>query len=116
MSIDKSWINLRNRLSNQYFDGCRVFIDIAKNYTNEEGLVRCPCRKCVNGLWQPIRIVEAHIIDRGFNPLYKIWRYHGEPDLIMDPVGHEQRDNTSNEMLNKVIQFVFCQFIYRLCD
>ena len=54
----------------------------------------------MNELWQPIRIVEAHIIDRGFSLLYKIWRYHGEPDTIMDPVGHEQGDSTGNEMLN----------------
>ena len=72
MSIDKSWVNLRQRLSDQYFDGACMFIDIAKNYANEEGLVRCPWRKCVNELWQPIGIVEAHIIDSTFNPLYKI--------------------------------------------
>ena len=44
--------------------------------------------------------LEAHIIDNGFNLLYKIWRYHGEPDPVMDSVGHEQGDNTGNKMLN----------------
>ena len=96
MSINNSWINLRNRLLDQYFDGARTFIDITKNYANEEGLVRCPCRKCVNGSWQPIRTVEPYIIDHAFNQLYKIWRYHGEPDMVMDLVVHEQGDNIGN--------------------
>ena len=84
----------------QYFDGAHTFIDIAKNYANEERLVQRPCRKYVTGLWQPIGIVEAHIIDRGFNSLYKIWRYHGKPKMVMDPVVHEQGDNIGDEMLN----------------
>ena len=70
MSIDKSWINLRNRLSDEYFNGARAFIEIAKNYPNEEGLIRCLYHKCYNGLWQWIWIVKAHIIDIGFNLVY----------------------------------------------
>ena len=34
-------------MSDKYFNGVWAFIDIAKNYTNEKGLVRYPCRKCV---------------------------------------------------------------------
>ena len=86
-------------MSNQYLDGAHAFIDISKIYVNEEGLVRCPCRKFVNGLWQPIEIIEAHIIDHGFNLFYKKWRYHRETNLLMDPVVHEQGDNMGNEML-----------------
>ena len=87
--IDESWIDLRNWLSDQYFNSSQAFIDIAKNYANEEGLVHCLYCKCVNGLSQQLGIVEAHIIDHGFNPLYKKWRYHGEPDMLMDPVVHK---------------------------
>ena len=54
----------------------------------------------MNGLGQQIRIIEAHIIDHGFNLLYKIWRYHGKLDPVMDPIGHKQGDNTSDEILN----------------
>ena len=64
------------------------------------GLVRCPCQRYVNGFWHPIGIVEAHIIDKGFNPLYKKWRYHGELDNFDDPVVPEQGDNNGDEMLN----------------
>ena len=77
-----------------------VATDGAKNYANEEGLVRYPCHECVNGLWQQTGIIEAHIIDHGFNPLYKKWRHHGEPDMLMDLVLHEQGDNMGDKMLN----------------
>ena len=100
MLIDKSWINLRNQLSDQYFNGARVFINMAKNYPNEEVLVWCPCRKCVNGLWQEIGVIEAHIINHGLNPLYKKQRYHREPDIFLEPIVHEQGDNSGDEILN----------------
>ena len=87
-------------MSDEYFNSTRAFIDIAKIYTNEEGLVPCPCRKCVNWLWQQIGILEAHIIDNGFNLLYKKWRYHREPNMLMKAVVHEQVANTGDEMLN----------------
>ena len=101
MPMDKSWINLRNHLSDEYFNGARAFIEIAKNYPNEEGLIWCPCRKCCNGLWQRIGVVEAHIIDIGFNPIYKTWRYHGKPDdVVMMPFVNEQVVNSGDEILN----------------
>ena len=87
-------------MSDQYFNSARAFIDKAKNYPNKEGLVRCPCRKCVNELWQEIGVIEAHIIDHEFNLLYKILRYHGEPDIFLEPIVHEQSDNSGDEMLN----------------
>ena len=98
MSIDKSWIHLRNRLSDEYLAGVQAFIDIAKNYTNDEGLVRCPCKKCNNGLWQRISVIEAHIIDIGFTPLYTNWFYHGEADLLMQRVVDVEDDCSGNEM------------------
>ena len=54
----------------------------------------------MNELWQEIGVIEAHIIDHGFNQLYNKWRYHEEPDIFLEPVVHEQRDNSGNEMLN----------------
>ena len=99
MSIDKSWIHLRNQLSDQYFNGAQAFIDIAKTYPNDLGLVWCLCHKCVNELWHEISVIEAHIIDHEFNLLYKKWRYHKEPDIFLEPIVHEKGDNSGDEML-----------------
>ena len=45
-------------------------------------------------------IIEPHIIDHGFNSLYKKWRYHRKPDIFLEPVVHEQGKNVGNEILN----------------
>ena len=72
MATDKSWINLRDRLSDEYWNGAMEFVKKARNFVNDRGLVRCPCKKCVNVLHQPIEVMEAHIIDHRFDPFYKM--------------------------------------------
>ncbi|XP_042460322.1 uncharacterized protein LOC122043812 [Zingiber officinale] len=47
-------------------------------YTNEEGKIRCPCNTCLNHLYQPLRLVEIHLIKYGIQQSYKVWDYHGE--------------------------------------
>lgn len=56
------------------------FMKKARNFVNDRGLVRCPCKKCVNMLHQPIEVMDAHIIDHRFDPFYKMWVFHGEED------------------------------------
>ena len=34
MSMDKSWIYMKNHLCDEYWDGLSAFIKIAKNYAN----------------------------------------------------------------------------------
>ncbi|XP_024025712.1 uncharacterized protein LOC112092834 [Morus notabilis] len=85
MSIDKSWTSLPNRLCPEYITGVREFIQRAQNSTNAKGDIRCPCRDCGNVYWYPARIVQAHLIDRGMQEIYKEETevLHGE--TISDP-------------------------------
>ena len=76
--MDKSWIMEPNRLSSEYLNGVEAFLDKARNYANEEGLIRCPCVYCVNSFSHTLSTVEAHLIDRGFQQSYQIWNFHGE--------------------------------------
>ena len=46
--IDKSWITVRNCMFDQFWNGAMSFIERAKNFVDQRGLVRCPCKKCVN--------------------------------------------------------------------
>ncbi|KAK6158587.1 hypothetical protein DH2020_005901 [Rehmannia glutinosa] len=78
MPIDKSWISIRNRLSDEYWNGLTGFIEHAKNYTNSQGLISCPCIKCRNGYLHPPEKVFAHIHDKGFDKTYTKWVFHGE--------------------------------------
>ena len=90
MSIDKNWTNLRNRLSDEYINGVKAFIVRAQNYVNKQGEVRCPCRKCLNRVFQTLRKVESHLGHYGFQQTYKRWTFHGE---VSD-------DSDSNDMVN----------------
>ena len=73
MSIDKNWIKLRDHFSNEHWKGSKEFIERAKNIVNDQGLVRCPCKKCSNMLHQQIETIEDHIVDNGFSPfLYQM--------------------------------------------
>ena len=47
--MDRSWINLRDQASSEYYDGVVNFIEIATNYLDEEGRTRCLCSKLMGG-------------------------------------------------------------------
>ena len=72
MSVDTSWIHLTNRLSDDYWHGADAFFELASGHVNEDGLVKCPCKRCWNILWRNFNVVGAHIIDYGFNPNYTV--------------------------------------------
>ena len=57
----QSWINLRDRASNEYSDGVANFIEIATKYLDEEGRTRCPCSNCLNNNWNILDVVECHL-------------------------------------------------------
>ena len=61
MPIDKSWIHLKNQLSNQYWDGLCAFIDFAKELADDDGCISFPCRNCLNHEMLRIETVRAHI-------------------------------------------------------
>ena len=77
MTIDKSWTTCRHRNSDEFWNGLKAFIEIAKRHVNSDGIVRFPCRRCLN--FRP-DVVEAHIHSYGFQAAYKKWVYHGEID------------------------------------
>ena len=106
MATDKSWINLRDRLSDEYWNGAMEFVKKARNFVNDRGLVRCPCKKCVNVLHQPIEVMEAHIIDHGFDPFYKMWVFHGEEDESTDQVMPEEGRVDNDEVLDVLNDFI----------
>ncbi|CAH9139348.1 unnamed protein product [Cuscuta epithymum] len=79
MKIDKSWIHIKNRLSQEYWKGLQGFIDYAKDFVNEEGKISCPCKRCVNGEIFPPKDVRRHIFECGFDVTYAHWVFDGEP-------------------------------------
>ena len=105
--MDKSWINLSNRLCDEYWRGAVKFLEVAARHVNSEGEIRCPCRRCVNQEWLKLNRVEAHIIDNGFNPNYTVWVYHGEKDVVpqhqIPTVGATSSANVIRDELTDVL-------------
>ena len=59
MPIDKSWMKIRNRKSDEYEKGLKAFIEQAYNYLDTCRRVRCPCKKCLNMSFDWIGVVKS---------------------------------------------------------
>ena len=70
--MDKSWIDLPNRMSREYMDGINHFMEFTNGFDNE--FISCPCRKCANRYYYR----REHLILNGFLKQYKNWIRHGE--------------------------------------
>ncbi|CAL5388172.1 unnamed protein product [Camellia sinensis] len=87
--MDKSWIDLPNRMSSEYINGIDEFLLFA--YTNrvEGSMISCPCRKCENRYYFVREGVREHLILNGFFKKYKHWINHGESYVSL----HGNREN-----------------------
>ncbi|KAJ9544702.1 hypothetical protein OSB04_024409 [Centaurea solstitialis] len=98
MTIDKSWTTCRRRNSDEFWNGLKAFIEIAKRHVNSDGVVRCLCRRCLNFQRHTPNIVEAHIHSYGFQTAYTKWVYHGEVDTPSPVVANVA--STTDEMID----------------
>ncbi|KAJ9684632.1 hypothetical protein PVL29_016883 [Vitis rotundifolia] len=76
--MDKSWMNLQNRLSNEYANGVKTFLQVAKNQVNQNGKIHCPCKHCQNAFWKSIYDIETYLYKCGIFTTYQRWIFHGE--------------------------------------
>ncbi|XXG88186.1 hypothetical protein AAC387_Pa12g0430 [Persea americana] len=74
--MDKSWIDLPNRISREYTDGINHFMEFTNGFENE--FISCPCRKCANRYYYKRESVREHLILNGSLKQYKNWIRHGE--------------------------------------
>ena len=76
--MDKSWMNLCDRLSDEYATGVKTFLQVAKNHVDQNGKTRCPCKHCQNAFWKSIYDIETHLYKYGIATTYQRWIFHGE--------------------------------------
>ncbi|KAG5522343.1 hypothetical protein RHGRI_034504 [Rhododendron griersonianum] len=76
--MDKSWIEIRNRLDSTYIQGVEKFIEFAYDKKHPDSKIYCPCKKCVNLIFGTRSGVKEHLIINGFNTKYTRWTIHGE--------------------------------------
>ncbi|CAL9012840.1 unnamed protein product, partial [Prunus brigantina] len=75
--MDKSWIDLTDRSSNQYLNGLESFLDFGFDNNMGDTRIYCPCKKCYNRYFVTREVARAHIIVDGFWSKYKNWT-HGQ--------------------------------------
>ena len=69
--MDKSWMKITNRRSQEYLNGIQQFLNFASNHAHPDGTISCPCRKCVHkNLW-PIDVIQAYLVSKGIYRGYK---------------------------------------------
>ncbi|KAJ4710237.1 Transposon protein, putative, CACTA, En/Spm sub-class [Melia azedarach] len=76
--MDRSWMQLQDRLSQEYVDGINSFMKVAKKCADATNCIRCPCIRCLNVLIYPLDVVDHHLYQFGISPTYCTWVYHGE--------------------------------------
>ncbi|KAL7171475.1 hypothetical protein ACSBR2_036181 [Camellia fascicularis] len=76
--MDKSWMLLKDRMSSQYRDGVKAFVQFAMMNVEPNDKIRCPCMDCLNCERYTCKIVEYHLVVKGMSPSYKTWVHHGE--------------------------------------
>ncbi|XP_028062232.1 uncharacterized protein LOC114265612 [Camellia sinensis] len=93
--MDKSWMLLKNRMSSQYRDGVKAFIQFAMTNVGPNDKICCPCMDSLNCEWHTSKIVEYHLVMKGMSPSYKTW-VHYEEAVLMNQ-SHALNDDNHNE-------------------
>ncbi|KAH0768778.1 hypothetical protein KY290_012759 [Solanum tuberosum] len=76
--MDKSWLNIRNRVDQRYRDGVEGFLNWAFSQPGVNTMIRCPCKGCMNTVFKLKNNVRGDLLKKGFWDSYKVWYLHGE--------------------------------------
>ena len=60
--MNRSWMQLKDRLCNEYVEGVRTFIQATKQHLRVDDKTQCPCRQYLNVRFQDLVTVEQHLI------------------------------------------------------
>ncbi|XP_076884504.1 uncharacterized protein LOC143533696 [Bidens hawaiensis] len=87
------WVKNENRLSTEYVNGVKEFLNVAQRTLNFAGLTLCPCTNCLNSRMQNIGVIATHLINTGIDTTYTQWVYHGEDEVNEEDVGPDDFGN-----------------------
>ena len=115
MSIDKTWMFIKDRRLPEWQNGMKAFLDMAFAKIEVANTIRCPCRKCVNVVPKTRDEVALDLCKFGMDQAYKRWIFHGE-ELYDEPFddnngdidirSNQERcdDASAYEMINNMIR------------
>ena len=76
--MDKNWIKITNRRSQEYLNEVQQFVNFASKHAHPDGTISCPCKKCVHTNSWSIDVVQAHLVSRGICRGYDPWDFNRE--------------------------------------
>ncbi|XP_016507785.2 uncharacterized protein LOC107825437 [Nicotiana tabacum] len=82
--MDKSWLNIRNRVDQRYRDGVDNFLNWAFSQPTVSTMIRCPCKGCMNTEFKLRVGVRGDLLRKGFWGSYKVWDLHGEVSVRVE--------------------------------
>jgi hypothetical protein len=93
--MDRAWIYDLARIDPMYLKNVRQFVEEAKRRNKND--IFCPCVDCENKIASPdSKVVQSHLIKRGFKRIYTVWIKHGEIDNALHEVDTGVGDNNSD--------------------
>ncbi|KAK6793898.1 hypothetical protein RDI58_007351 [Solanum bulbocastanum] len=99
--MDKSWINILNRLNPLYENGAKEFLHFASLDRPDPSTILCPCRKCRNMKFVRKDLIVEHIVVDGFLNSYTSWIYRGEELFSSKLVNQLDKDDEMQDMLHE---------------
>ncbi|XP_055961007.1 uncharacterized protein LOC126672505 [Mercurialis annua] len=103
---DKSWMT-SYRFSSCYIQGVKNFLNVAKDFTDSNGRVRCPCKNCINIYLKPLQEVKMDLYQYGISENYTNWVHHGETSQPRDSLdGSINSDNELEDSGNDVSEML----------
>nr|GEV76641.1 hypothetical protein [Tanacetum cinerariifolium] len=94
MIIDKSWTCLGCH-EKAFYTGLKKFVKHCKPLVNSSGNIKCPCKSCHLVSWVSIRNLSDHITNYGWDPSYKTWIHHSEPNLTPPVIDNTRQSQMS---------------------
>ena len=89
----------KSRISREYSNRVREFVTYASKQATDDGMILCPCVKCVNSTFLDIEVVRLHLESFGICKGYQPSDFHGESSFPMasSKVRNSQVQESSNE-------------------
>lgn len=84
----------QHRLSDEYLNGVKEFLDFAFSHSSQPDKILCPCINCNNVYYKSRDEVQFDLVSKGIVPSYINWYYHGEYEFEEEEVSDEaENDN-----------------------
>lgn len=88
-----------HRLSPEYENGVKKFIDFALEHANNTNRIRCPCIRCCVDI-VTVEVLKSHLFINGIDRSYTTWIWHCESAREYIPINSEDKKDDERDELD----------------